>query len=153
MHTCSGYYLVLATVILNLVCTRVHPTASYIACMMHSKSKISKSISRYKLSRRFYDLVTILLGYKARCCALRCALNHLSTVMYKSDTAAKRCATRCPGCGSPAAAPRLRLQALAEHALQAVATQLDRRLDLSGRAHGVRLPTGAFWTRGASLTI
>ena len=72
---------------------------------MHSKSKISKSIGRYKLSRRFYDLVTILLGYKARCCALWCALNHLSTVMYKSDTAAKRCATRCPGCGSPAAAP------------------------------------------------
>ena len=64
-----------------------------------------------------------------------------------------RRATRCPGCGSPAVAPRLRLRALAEPTLKAVATQLDRRLDLSGRAHGVRLPTGAFWTRRASLTI
>ena len=71
-------------------CTRVYTCYSQLY-RMHFKSKISKSISRYKLSRRFYDLVTILLGYKARCCTLWCALNHLSSVMHKSAAAAKRC--------------------------------------------------------------
>ncbi len=85
-----NYYYLVNIVLECTHATRVQPS-SCIACMMHFKSKISKSISRYKLSRRFYDLVTILLGYKARCCALRCALNHQSTVMYKSDTTAKRC--------------------------------------------------------------
>ena len=87
--TASRAHLFRLLVLSCNISTRVHATASCIACMMHFKSKISKSISRYKLSRRFYDLVTILLGYKARCCVL----NHLSTVMLQKCTTANRCGT------------------------------------------------------------